>query len=183
MLADGSEYHGKYGLSVAELRDWHRPRLLALAEAAPDALAIETIPSLAEIAGVIDVLDGTGLDAWISVTASMGALRSGESLVDAFALAASIDEVFAVGINCSDPLEVLPAIEAARSVTTKALVVYPNSGEHWDAKNRSWMGSAGFPASLVTEWIAAGANLVGGCCRVGPDEIFDIAQLPPKRNA
>jgi len=177
MLADGSEYRGDYGLSVAELREWHAPRLRALAAASPDVIAVETIPSLAEIEAIVAELDGSGLDAWISVTVATGTLRSGESLREAFALAASIDEVVAVGINCSDPLEVTGAIDAARAVTDVPLIVYPNSGEQWDAKNRRWLGNAGFPARLVQEWASAGAAIVGGCCRVGPEEIRVISDL------
>jgi homocysteine S-methyltransferase len=41
-LADGSEYRGRYGLSVRDLAAWHRPRLEVLAEAGPDVLALET---------------------------------------------------------------------------------------------------------------------------------------------
>jgi len=175
MLADGSEYRGDYGRSVAELRAWHRPRLEALSASGPDILAIETIPCLAEIEAVLAELDGRGTPAWLAVTAAMGTLRSGESLGDAFAMADDVDEIVAVGINCSDPLDVTSAIAAARAVTTKAIVVYPNSGEQWDAKNRQWMGKAGFPASLVREWVTAGATIVGGCCRVGPEEISAIA--------
>ena len=169
MLADGSEYRGDYGLSVAQLREWHAPRI--------DVLAIETIPCLAEVEAVISHVSGTGVPAWIAVTAAMGRLRSGESLAEAFTMAHETEEVIAVGINCSDPLDVASAIEAARSVTDKPLVVYPNSGEQWDAKNRRWMGHPGFPASLVREWVDAGARLVGGCCRVGPQEIRAIADI------
>jgi homocysteine S-methyltransferase len=176
MLADGSEYRGDYGLTVAELRDWHAPRLRVLADSGADVLAIETIPCLAEVEAVLANVEGTGVAAWLAVTAAMGRLRSGESLAEAFAMAAEVDEVIAVGINCSDPLDVASAIAAARSVTDKAIVVYPNSGEQWDAKNRRWMGHAGFPASLVAEWVDAGASLVGGCCRVGPAEIRGIAE-------
>jgi len=174
MLADGSEYRGDYGRTVDELRAWHRPRLEQLATAGADVLAIETIPCLAETEAVLAEIDGTGFPAWLSVTAAMGRLRSGESLADAFAMAADVPEIIAVGINCSDPLDVASAIEAARSVTDKPIVVYPNSGEQWDAKNRRWMGNAGFPASLVREWVTSGAALVGGCCRVGPAEITAI---------
>ncbi len=44
VLADGSEYRGRYGLGVAELTDFHRPRIEALAAAEPDVLALETVP-------------------------------------------------------------------------------------------------------------------------------------------
>ena len=48
-LGDGSEYRGDDGLTVAELRAWHRRRLRVLADAGPDVLAIETITRLAEL--------------------------------------------------------------------------------------------------------------------------------------
>jgi homocysteine S-methyltransferase len=61
------------------------------------------------------------------------------------------------------------AIAAARNVTDRPVVVYPNSGERWDAVARGWGGDLALPS--VDAWIRAGASLVGGCCRVGPDEI------------
>ena len=181
MRADGSEYRGDYGLTVDELRAWHRPRLAVLAEAGADALAAETIPSLAEVEAIAREVEGTGVPTWISVTAAYGALRSGESLAEAYAIAADVDEVIGVGINCSDPLDVMGAIRQARLVTQKPIVVYPNSGEQWDAKNRRWMGEASFPDWLVSEWVDAGATLIGGCCRVGPAEIERIAQVVEQR--
>ncbi|WP_309712511.1 homocysteine S-methyltransferase [Pseudolysinimonas sp.] len=181
MRADGSEYTGEYGIGVAELRAWHRPRLHALAAAGPDLLAAETIPSLAEVEALAAELSGTGIPAWISVTPAFGRMRSGERLEEAFAVAAAVDEVIALGVNCCDPLEVSPAIAAARAVTDKPVVVYPNSGEQWDAKNRRWVGRPGVPDELVTSWLDAGARIVGGCCRIGPAEIARIAAVVSAR--
>ena len=174
MLADGSEYRGDYGVDVGRLRSWHARRLDVLCDTDADVLAVETIPSLDEVGAIAAELMGRGRSAWISVTAAGGRLRSGESLAEAFRIAAAVPEVVAVGVNCTDPAEVAVAIGAARSVTSKPVVVYPNSGEHWDATARTWTGRAGFPAALVAEWVAAGAALVGGCCRVGPAEIESI---------
>lgn len=174
MLADGSEYRGDYGVDVGHLRSWHARRLDVLCETDADVLAVETIPSLDEVGAIATELMGRGRPAWISVTAARGTLRSGESLAEAFRIAAAVPEVVAVGVNCTDPVEVAGAIGAARSVTSKPVVVYPNSGEQWDAGARTWTGRAGFPPVLVAEWIAAGAALVGGCCRVGPAEIESI---------
>ena len=87
--ADGSEYTGDYGMTVDELRAWHRPRLHALAAAGPDILAIETIPSLAEVEALLLELEELATPAWLSVTIADGALRSGDALADAFALAAA----------------------------------------------------------------------------------------------
>ena len=54
-------------------------------------------------------------------------------------------------------------------------VVYPNSGEVWHADSRRWSGAGSEIAAHAQEWIADGARLVGGCCRVGPDQIAEIA--------
>lgn len=175
MLADGAEYRGDYGLDVDELTAWHEPRIRVLAASGADLLAVETIPSIAEVEAVTRALSGSGAAAWIALTPSLGRTRRGESLADAFAVAASSDEVVAVGVNCCYPSEVLDAIVAARSVTDKAVVVYPNSGEQWDAKNKRWTGTAAFPPDLVERWLDAGASIVGGCCRVGPGEIRGIS--------
>ncbi|WP_345802372.1 homocysteine S-methyltransferase [Microbacterium sp. AZCO] len=174
-LADGSEYTGDYGLTVAELRAWHRPRLQALAAADPDILAIETIPSLAEVEAITAELRGLGVPAWLSVTVQGGRLRSGDDLAAAFAVAAAAPEIVAVGVNCCDADDVAPALAVARSVTAKPLVAYPNSGESWDAEHRAWSGMGEPLHSHVGEWLAAGARLVGGCCRVGPSQIRDVA--------
>jgi homocysteine S-methyltransferase len=48
VLADGSEYDGRYGLTVDELAAFHEPRLDVLLDAGADVLAIETIPSVLE---------------------------------------------------------------------------------------------------------------------------------------
>ena len=171
--ADGSEYTGDYGLDIAQLREWHRPRLQTLAAAAPDAIAIETIPSLAELEAVCREIDGLGVPAWVSVTISDGRLRSGDSLAEAFALAGSAPGVIAAGVNCCDLSEVSGALgELGRRLPG---VAYPNSGEVWHADSREWSGAASAIASNAGEWVAEGAHLIGGCCRVGPDQIARIA--------
>lgn len=177
MLADGSEFHGNYGKSVAELTRWHRARLDAYAEAGADLLAIETIPSLAEAEAIVQALAGTGLQAWVSLSARLGASPSGEPLREAYQVLAESDEVVALGINCSPPSEVLGAIQAAHLVSDKPIVVYPNSGEEWDVKRKQWIHHRTFTESVVQQWFQAGAAAVGGCCRVLPDEIQHVTEL------
>lgn len=182
-LADGSEYRGDYGLSVADLVAWHRPRIERLWEAGPDVLAVETIPSLAEAEAVARALEGTGAVAWLSFTVAGAALRSGEPLDDAFGIADSSPEIVATGVNCCAPGEVMPALESLRRSTSTHAIAYPNSGEEWDAKNRVWMGDADLPHDLVATWIDAGLAAVGGCCRVGPEHLGAIAQGLTTRRA
>jgi len=171
-LGDGSEYEGASGLSRTELRRWHERRLAVLVDAAPDLLALETIPTLDEATALAELVRGSGVPAWLSFTVEGGRLRSGEAMAEGFRLVEGIDEFQAVGVNCSHPDEVLPAITAARSVTDKAVVVYPNSGERWDADARCWRGAAG--VGEVEAWLEAGATVVGGCCRVMPADIAGV---------
>ncbi|MFD7456926.1 MULTISPECIES: homocysteine S-methyltransferase [unclassified Streptomyces] len=175
MLADGSEYRGRYGLSVDELERFHRPRLEVLAAAAPDVLALETVPDADEAAALLRAVRGLGVPAWMSYTVDGGRTRAGQPLEEAFALAADVDEVIAVGVNCCAPQDVDAAVATAARVTGKPVVVYPNSGETWDAGARAWKGRSTFTAAQVEGWLAGGARLIGGCCRVGPQAIASIA--------
>jgi homocysteine S-methyltransferase len=176
-LADGSEYRGCYGLSVAELADWHRPRLEVLASAGADVLALETIPDVDEASALVAALDGLTVPAWLSYSISGTRTRAGQPLEEAFAVAASATQVVAIGVNCCDPADIDPALAVAREVAGKPVIVYPNSGEGWDAVERRWTGRARFSAALVKSWLEAGAAAVGGCCRVGPAEIAAVARV------
>ncbi|MGW2302681.1 homocysteine S-methyltransferase [Streptomyces sp. NPDC001809] len=171
MLADGSEYRGRYGLSVRELEAFHRPRIEALAAAEPDVLALETVPDVVEAEALLRAVDDCGVPVWLSYTVEGGRTRAGQDLAEAFAVAAGNDRVLAVGVNCCDPAEAGAAVELAVSVSGKPAVVYPNSGERWDATARGWHGAAAFDPALAADWAASGARLVGGCCRVGPATI------------
>src|SRR5580693_10727253 len=88
MLADGSEYRGRYGRSVAELAAWHRPRLEVLARAGPDLLALETVPDADEAEALLSAMSGLGLPAWLTYSIDGERTRAGQPLADAFALAA-----------------------------------------------------------------------------------------------
>ncbi|MEU9910937.1 homocysteine S-methyltransferase [Streptomyces sp. NPDC051001] len=175
MLADGSEYRGRYGLSVDELERFHRPRLEVLAAAGPDVLALETVPDADEAEALVRAVRGLRTPAWLSYSIDGRHTRAGQPLEEAFALAADADEVIAVGVNCCAPEDVDAAVEIAARVTGKPVVVYPNSGEAWDAEARAWNGRSSFAPGQVRAWRESGARLIGGCCRVGPRAITSIA--------
>jgi homocysteine S-methyltransferase len=175
-LADGSEYRGDYGLTVRQLRDWHRPRLEILADAGGDVLALETIPCLAEVEALLEEVRLLDVPAWLSLTCRDGRTRAGEPAGDAFAMAAEVDQVIAVGVNCVDSVQAADLVAQAVDSSGKPAVVYPNSGENWDAASRSWAGTATFGPEHAAVWVASGARLVGGCCRVGPEAIRQLAR-------
>ncbi|MFB6631627.1 homocysteine S-methyltransferase [Streptomyces sp. NPDC056362] len=175
MLADGSEYRGRYGLTVGALERFHRPRIEVLAAAGPDVLALETVPDADEAAALLRAVEGCGVPVWLSYTVEGGRTRAGQDLAEAFAVAAGNAQVVAVGVNCCDPAEAGDAVELAAAVTGKPAVVYPNSGEWWDARARGWSGDMAFDPERALAWAGAGARLVGGCCRVGPETIGALA--------
>jgi homocysteine S-methyltransferase len=175
MLAHGEEYVGRYGLSVAELAAWHRRRLEILAAAGPDVLALETIPDIDEAQALVELVRGQGVPAWLSYTIDGDATRAGQPLDEAFAVAADVSEIVAVGVNCCAPVDVLGAVITARRVTGKPVIVYPNSGEVWDGANRVWVGTSGMDTELARSWVDAGARIVGGCCRVRPAGLTAVA--------
>jgi len=176
VLADGSEYRGRYGLTVAELERFHRPRIEALAAAGPDALALETVPDADEAEAMLRAAAGCGVPVWLSYTVAADRTRAGQPLADAFALAAGNDQVIAVGVNCCDPRDAGPAVRLAARVTGKPVVVYPNSGERWDDRRGTWEGEAAYDPAAARDWLRDGARLIGGCCRVGPEGIARVAR-------
>ncbi|WP_281905264.1 homocysteine S-methyltransferase [Phytohabitans aurantiacus] len=175
MLADGSEYRGRYGLGVDALEAFHRPRMEVLAEAGPDLLAVETIPDVDEARALVRIIGDLGVPAWLTYSVGSDRTRAGQPLDEAFALAADVPAIVGVGVNCCLPEDVEAAVGAASRAAGKPVVVYPNSGESWDASARAWRGRSTFDPERVSAWRAAGARLIGGCCRVGPDQITQLA--------
>jgi homocysteine S-methyltransferase len=175
LLHDGSEYRGDYRLSRKELMDFHRPRLRVLVDSGADVLAFETIPSKleAEVAvALLEELPGP-FPAWISFSCRNNReVSHGEPLDDCFASVGASEAVAAVGINCTPPRFVSGLLESSRAATGKLLLVYPNSGEIWDAGRRVWTGESSTPLeALAPEWRRLGARLIGGCCRTTPRTI------------
>ena len=174
-LADGSEYRGRYGLTVARLAAWHRPRMEVLAEAGPDLLALETVPDVDEAEALVTLVRGLGVPAWLTYSIDGSRTRAGQPLADAFAVTVGVPELVAVGVNCCAPADVTEAVTIAREVTGKPVIAYPNSGESWDAARRTWVGPSRFVPGAARGWVAHGARIIGGCCRVGPSDIAALA--------
>ena len=178
-LHNGAEFHGDYRLSFGALVDFHSERLVVLAgaegESRPDLVAFETVPSLEEARAILHALSlYPAIPAWISFTCrDHRHTAHGELLRICAEVIDTAPQVLAIGINCTAPALVTSLIAEARAGTTKPIVVYPNSGEQWDAAQRCWTGHADVDgyAGLARQWFAAGAQMVGGCCRTGPDHV------------
>jgi homocysteine S-methyltransferase len=172
---DGAEYRGDYGLTVPELVEFHARRFRVLATSGADLLACETIPALDEARALVALLaQHSATRAWMSFTSPDGIHTShGEPLAECARTLDRVANAIAIGVNCVRPEVVGDAIREFRTGTGKAIVVYPNSGEHWNGLTHDWHGTGdhGSLAALAPQWVRAGARMVGGCCRIGPREI------------
>ncbi|MFQ5527560.1 MAG: homocysteine S-methyltransferase [Thermoanaerobaculia bacterium] len=177
-LADGSEYTGDYGIGEAELRTFHQDRWRILAESEADLLACETIPSLREAVLLTELLEDTPQKwAWLSFSCRDDVhISDGTRLLEAARELDSVPRLVAIGVNCVSPDHVPSLIDELAAGTNKPIFVYPNQGEGWDAAAKSWVGEPRILdwGQAADEWLRLGASGVGGCCRVGPDEIAGV---------
>ncbi|WP_396625186.1 homocysteine S-methyltransferase [Luteitalea sp.] len=182
-LHDGSEYRGDYGLDEDALAAFHRPRLTTLLGAAPDLLACETIPSLLEARAIVRVLhEHPSARAWVTFTCRDGAHTSADdAIADCARFLDAEAQVVAIGINCVDPALVTSLVRAIARESAKPIVVYPNSGEVWNAGAHCWEGTATRFTTFVDEWIDTGASWLGGCCRTTPADIRRVRELVDAR--
>lgn len=188
-LHNGAEYTGDYDCSYGDLVRFHRERIEVFARAmgpeAPDLLAFETFPSLEEVRAVGEALAAwPRLQAWFSFSCrDEKHVSHGEPIAECAALVAKFPQTVAIGVNCVPPSWLASLIAELRSASDKPVLVYPNSGEGWDAAARSWTGKTDpseFGAGAM-EWFAAGAEIVGGCCRTRPAHIQEVARVAAKR--
>jgi homocysteine S-methyltransferase len=188
-LHNGAEYHGNYNCSYADLVRFHRERIEVLAGAtdpqapdllAPDLLAFETFPSLDEVRAVGEALaPWPMLSAWFSFSCRDDKhVSHGERVRDCASLVAALPQTVAIGVNCVPPRWLPSLIAELRTASSKPVLVYPNSGEGWDAEARCWTGTTD-PADfgeMAAGWFAAGPQMVGGCCRTRPAHIREVVR-------
>lgn len=181
MLHDGSEYTGDYGVTAEELREFHQSRLQLLDSSDADVLAVETIPSRVEAEVLVDLLGHCETPAWISFSCCDGAhVVDGTAVEDVASMFADHPTVVAVGVNCTPPQFVPELVGRLKSAAPhKVVAAYPNSGETYHVEDNSWSGTV-TPvdcALAAQSWVAAGAGIVGGCCRMGPKHIRAIREM------
>lgn len=183
-LHNGAEYSGNYDCCYADLVRFHRERIEVFANATgnqvPDLLAFETFPSLEELRAVGEALaPWPDLQAWFSFSCRDDKHAGhGEPVAQCAAAVAAFPQTVAIGVNCV-PSQWLPSLIAELRVgSDKPVMVYPNSGDGWDVAARTWAGETSPDdfGSKAREWFAAGAQIVGGCCRIGPAHIHEVAR-------
>jgi homocysteine S-methyltransferase len=177
-MHDGSEYTGEYEVDEQDLRQFHEGRLRLLDKSGADVLACETIPNKLEANVLHDLLMDVELPAWVSFSCrDERCISDGTPLQIVSRFFRGHPKVLALGVNCTAPHLMTSLIgEIRMAAPDKAVVVYPNSGETYEVEDNSWRGTAS-PTDWGVEtsaWLNAGAKIVGGCCRVGPEQIIAI---------
>jgi homocysteine S-methyltransferase len=177
-LADGSEYHGNYGIDKQELLKFHTQGLEILGDTEADMIAFETIPSLLEAQAIIEALSYfPKIHAWISFSCQNESLVShGESIEECIREIQISKQLVAMGINCTSPEYIEILIRKIRPLTQKWIMAYPNKGDIYDPNQKEWSNR---PQSLhfkelSQKWFEAGARIIGGCCGTTPENIQEI---------
>ena len=164
---------GKTGLD--EARAAFAEQIGALAEAGVDLLILETMPALNEareaLAAAHEVAPDLPVLALVTVDDESNCL-DGSSPAQAAALLTEWG-ASAVGVNCSTgPSTALTAIEAMHAATSLPLVAMPNAGLPRAVEGRNiYLCSPEYMAEFTRKAIAAGVQLVGGCCGTTPNHI------------
>lgn len=142
----------------------------ALAEDGVDLLLVETMPSVRELRAALVAAARTGLPVWAAVThGPRGDFFDPAGVLEAAAVAQGEGaEVFL--LNCCAPQVVLPALEAlaGRTARPARLGAYANVlfGE---ASPTAYL-------ELARDWVAAGADVLGGCCGTTPEHLRRLAE-------
>ncbi len=164
---------GKTGLE--EARAAFAEQIRALAGAGVDLLIIETMPALNEAHQALVAAREAAPDLPVLVMVTVddeSNCLDGASPANAAALLTEWG-ADAIGVNCSTgPATVLTAIEAMRTATTLPLAAMPNAGMPRAVEGRNiYLCSPEYMASFARKAIAAGAQIVGGCCGTTPNHI------------
>jgi methionine synthase I (cobalamin-dependent)/5,10-methylenetetrahydrofolate reductase len=161
--------------SFEEARVAFREQAEALVEGGVDLFMLETFGYLEELHQA--VLACRDVNSKIPIVAQVTIDEDGNCLdgADPAVFTARLMEwnVDVLGINCSvGPVAMLDAIERVRALTSLPLAAQPNAGMPRSVEGRNiYLCSPEYMASYTRKFVAAGVQLVGGCCGTTPDHI------------
>lgn len=164
-----------------------------------DLFLCETMSTSGEARAAVTGAASTGLPVLVSYTipdeqpenGTSPRLRSGEILDDAVEALTDLP-VEGLLLNCSFPESITAAIPSLRRLTERPVGAYANAfsgipedwDEHADAmpEQREDLDPEAY-ARHVRQWLDDGAQIVGGCCEVGPEHIEHLNTMLARRTA
>ena len=172
---EASEYVGEYNVSDNAIMNFHLNNIRVIEKTDLDIILYETIPCLREIEILSKILSHSSKEIWISVTCNENIeFRDGSSFEEACKIISNIKNVTTMGINCFSPLLVNKAINKLKKYSNKKTLVYPNSGEIYNPKDKFWSGKNDYNDLMIKNWLSLSPDIIGGCCRVGFDNIKNM---------
>ena len=126
---------------------------------------------------ILQIAEELQMDCWISCSCKDEMhISDGTPIAQCAKRLADHPLVAAIGVSCTAPEYIEVLVRILRENTKKPIVVYGNSGEVYDATDKTWHDApCGHSYShWVPAWYEAGANIIGGCCRTGPSDIEEI---------
>ncbi len=165
--------------SQAECDEEHGEMAQYLAAAGVDIILVETMNTIREAVAAAAAAVRTRLPFMVSfVCGDDRRLLSGETLADA---AAAIEPLgpLALMVNCMSTPAVLPALQALRAATDRPIGAYANIGH--SQPDWGWNFSEDISVEAygrhARNWLAVGAQIVGGCCGTTPAHIAVLADV------
>jgi homocysteine S-methyltransferase len=169
---------GKTGLD--EARAAFAEQIGVLAKSGVDMLIVETMPALNEAREALEAAKAVAPELPVLVMVTVDDESECLDGTSAAQAAAWLTEwgAGAVGVNCSTgPATVLTAIEQMRMATALPLAAMPNAGMPRAVEGRNiYLCSPEYMASFARKAIAAGVQIVGGCCGTTPNHIRAMRQ-------
>lgn len=178
----GAQLEPMGDLTFRELLDVYREQLGILSRAGVDLVVIETMMSLQETRAA--VLAAKDVCPELPLMATLSFTESGNTLYGASAESAVVVlqelGVDAVGLNCSaGPDRMLSVLQRMKKVARVPLIAKPNAGlPKMNEKGETVydMDAEAF-AEHMKEIVAAGAQIIGGCCGTSPEYIARLAKI------
>ena len=171
--ASYEELLDEYGLMVEQLAEF------------VDVFLCETMGALHEARAATDAALASGRRVWTSFTLQGG---TGPHLLDGTPFAQACSEVAADAflLNCCPPEQISESLPLLRKATAHPVGVYANAFHDmptgWRGRDgsplpeaRPDMGAESYAEAALT-WVEMGADIVGGCCEIGPEHIACIRQ-------
>ena len=165
-----------YGpLEVDEVKNAYADQAHSISEAGADLLVIETQFDMSEIKAAIQ---GVRLASQLPLVVSISYDRGKRTMMGVSPSQAGKEleslPVDVIGINCGRSLdENLQNLVDLHQMTSKPIWFKPNAGlPHLDQQGKTvYDVSPELMGSQVPGWLAAGAQIVGGCCGTSPDHL------------
>jgi len=166
-------------LSVEDARATFSEQAKILVEAGVDLLVIETLFDLAEARAAIQaVRELSALPLVVSFSYDRGKrTMMGVSAMSMFEMTSAF-AVDLLGINCGRSLDDnLAVLKELRDLTDKPIWFKPNAGLPGinEAGKAEYSVTPEMMVEAAREWIAAGANIIGGCCGTSPSHLYQIS--------